>query len=159
MDLLDDLVCDYLDEQDDADETDEVRRAAALLTIAAEDNAGATLATTFEALDDPARFPELLDTGAQHTESATTLLAPLATIALTAATTDNEAALAGLYLAVAVAISGDQERATEILQQALTWDPGSESSWIARLADLGAVQSAVLPLITALATRTDDDGH
>jgi uncharacterized protein HemY len=88
-----------------------------------------------------------------------TLLQPLATIAVTAATHEGETAIAGLYLAVAAAIAGDQDRAIEVVRQALTWDPGSCSAWIARLAGLGAAQPSVLPLIAVLAEAGDDDQH
>ena len=84
---------------------------------------------------------------------------PLATIAVTAATQEGEAGVAGLYLAVAAAIGGEQDRAIEVVRQALTWDPGSSSAWIARLAGLGAAQPSVLPLIAVLAEAGDDDQH
>ena len=113
----------------------------------------------FDALDDPARFPELLDATARNTDRAATLLQPLATIAVTAATHEGETAIAGLYLAVAAAIAGDHDRAIEVLRQALTWDPGSSSAWIARLAGLGAAQPSVLPLIAVLAEAGGDDQH
>ena len=64
-----------------------------------------------------------------------------------------------LYLAVAAAIACDHDRAIEVVRQALTWDPGSSSVWIARLAGLGAVQPSVLPLIAVLAEADGDDQH
>jgi tetratricopeptide (TPR) repeat protein len=158
-DLLDDLVRHHLDSRARADETAEVTRAAALLDIAAHDADGSILTATFDALDHPSDFPGLLDQAARDTESVATALQPLATIALTAATTEPEAAVAGLYLAVAAAVAGDQDRATEFIGQALAWDPGSASTWIARLAQLGAAQPSVLPLITVLAEASHDGEH
>ena len=61
-------------------------RAGALLEIAGQDTADSILTATFDALDDPARFPELLDATARNTDRVATLLQPLATIAVTAAT-------------------------------------------------------------------------
>ena len=55
--LLDDLVRDHLDRRAEADETGEVTRAGALLEIAGRDTADSILTATFDALDDPARFP------------------------------------------------------------------------------------------------------
>ncbi|MGH3933617.1 MAG: AAA family ATPase [Pseudonocardiaceae bacterium] len=157
--LLDDLVRHYLDSRSGADETGEVTRAVALLDIAKRDADGSILAATFDSLDHPNGFPELLDATARNTDSAATLLQPLATIALTAATTEPQAAVAGLYLAIAAAVAGDQDRATELISQALEWDPGSASTWIARLAQLAAVQPSVLFLITVLAETRHDDKH
>jgi tetratricopeptide (TPR) repeat protein len=157
--LLDDLVRDHLIDRAEADETGEVTRADALLQIAGQGAADSILPATFDALDDPARFPELLDATARNTDQVATLLEPLATIAVTAATQEGEAGVAGLYLAVAAAIGGEQDRAIEVVRQALTWDPGSSSAWIARLAGLGAAQPSVLPLIAVLAEAGDDDQH
>jgi tetratricopeptide (TPR) repeat protein len=157
--LLDDLIRQSLDSRAGADESGEVTRAAALLDIASQDTGGGVLTATFDALDHSSGFPDLLDATARDTESVATVLQPLATIALTAATAEPEAAVAALYLAIAAAVAGDQDRATELVSQALAWDPGSASAWIVRLAQLGAVQPAVLPLITVLAEAGHDGRH
>ena len=78
---------------------------------------------------------------------------------MTAATTEPEAALAAFYLAIAAIIIGEQDYASELISRALAWDPASASTWISRLAQLGAVQPAVLPLITVLAEARRDDQH
>jgi hypothetical protein len=108
-DLLDDLVRHHLDSRAGTDETGAVTRAAAVLDIAAHDADGSILTATFDVLDHPSGFPELLDQAARDTESVATVLQPLATIALTAATTQPEAAVAVLYLAVAAAVADDQD--------------------------------------------------
>ncbi|MBV9312990.1 MAG: hypothetical protein JO100_04460 [Pseudonocardia sp.] len=157
--LLDDLVRQRLDSRARLDETGEVTRAAALLDIATHDPDGALTAATFDALDDPSGFPALLDATAQDIHLAATLLAPLATITLTAATSEPQAAVAMLYLAIAAALTGDQQAATERISQALEYDGGRASVWISRLARLGAVRPSVLPLITVLVEAGHDGGH
>ncbi|MGI9003262.1 MAG: hypothetical protein ACR2GH_16660, partial [Pseudonocardia sp.] len=157
--LLDDLVRSHLDQRAEADQTGRVRQATALLRIAAHEASDPILTATFDALDEPSHFPGLLDTAARDTDRAADLLEPLATVALTAATSGPEAALAGLYLAVAAALTGDQDRAADIIGQALSWDPGSASGWVAQLARLGTTQPSVLPLIAVLAETGDDGEH
>lgn len=157
--LLDDLVRQHLSSRAEAGRTGEVTRAAALLNIAAQDAGDSIVTMVFEAIGDPADFLEPLDATAHDTTRALTLLEPLATIALTAATTEPKAAVAVLYLAISAAVTGDQVRATELVSRALTWDPSSVSAWIAQLARLGAVQPSVLALITVLAEARHDGEH
>ena len=118
------------------------------------------MAAAFDALEDPARFPELLDTTRPRTEStAEPGGAARRRSPSPPRPPPTQAAIAGLYLAVAAAIAGEQEQAIQIIAQAFAWDPTNRSTWIVRLTGLAATQPSVLPLIAALATGSDDGAH
>ncbi|MGW1778834.1 hypothetical protein ACWCQQ_06785, partial [Streptomyces sp. NPDC002143] len=120
-------------------------RAQALLRLAELDEHSAA----FNALDDPARFPELLQALAQRKNPVA--LQAASYLALAAATTAQLAANAEFHLAVASAIDGDTARASQLLLSALQHFPDADKAWIADLADIARHHPSVLPLIHQLA--------
>ena len=69
-----------------------------------------------------------------------------------------DAATAGFYLAVAAAITGD-DQTPALLAEARQLDPDQATAWITQLAGIGGQHPAVLPLIAALAAPpADPDG-
>jgi Protein kinase domain len=144
--LLTKTVADALDElaRQDGQPTIGAQRAAALLDLARVGQAGAV----FDALAEPSQFPRLLHTLATHHSADS--VGPAALVACTAATSDAEAATAVFYLAVAVAASGDQDEARDLISEARAADPAQVPAWINGLAEIGQHHPGALLLIRAL---------
>ena len=113
------------------------------------------LAETLAAMANPDAFPALLTT-VSTSANAESVLAGVATAALGAARTESESAAALFYLAVAGAITGDEEVAANI-RAARGLDPAHRDAWLRQLARIGARHPAALALIDAL-TAEDEDG-
>jgi hypothetical protein len=127
-------------------------RAMALLQLAAAGDDDAV----FDALPDPARLLELLREFADRPGPAP--LAAAATVALTIASTAEQAAASVFYLAIAAAIAGNTGRAATLLAQARQGNPGQATVWIGWLAGIGQQHQAVLPLIAALTQPLTEPG-
>ncbi|EOD67223.1 tetratricopeptide repeat protein [Amycolatopsis vancoresmycina] len=150
-DLLDELCLSYLDKLFEAG--NEAALVASALLRLVERKPDDELAEVFTAMADPDLFPPLLHAAAGGSD--TTIVASLATIAFQTAQTADQAATAAFYLAVSAAIDGDDTAPTQ-LREALDVSPAERNTWIARLAELGAVHPAVLTLIPTL-TETEPD--
>ena len=159
-DLLDDHITRVLADAAEQDEQWTFERAQALLALAADPAATGVLEEIFDALADPALFPALLRRTARDTDPAR--LGPVARCALSAATTDSQAATAVIYLAIAATLAGDSEQAGEALAAARGWDPDARDPWITEIAAIGGTHPRALGLIPALLTppseTTLDDG-
>jgi tetratricopeptide (TPR) repeat protein len=144
-DLLDPFVVNLVDGLVDEDETWASDRAAGLLSLTAT-HPPEFLDDIFTALDNPSLLPGLLRQTAETGQADT--LNDVAHCGMSVATTNADAAMCGLYLAVASALGGHQDEATHNLAQARNLDPDARDSWITLIAELG--QPAVLPLISTL---------
>ncbi|WP_328871153.1 tetratricopeptide repeat protein [Streptomyces sp. NBC_00287] len=143
-DLLDDLVLTVLS----GDKGYQSARAAALLTLAQLNAEG----PAFDALDDPSRFPALLHDAARQPDRA--VLDAIGFLALSAAHDDEVLmAEAEFHLAVAAAISGDEESATNLLNDACDAAPDHIPTWITALAEISPHHQAALTLIPHLTAR------
>ena len=149
-DLLSAPVRDTIESLAEEDDAAEVHRARALLDLAALDEHEAVL----DALTDPSRFPAVLRGLASRPDPAA--LGPAVEVALSVATTPEQAAAALFYGAVSAARANDPGRAAQTLVQARRLDPLQERAWIGVLAEIGQQHPEVLPLITALARPPAD---
>jgi hypothetical protein len=150
-DLLSDTVAAVLEAQESYD-SGRVELAGALIELAGLGEDGPVL----DAVDDPARFPDLLNSLAKANSGG---LASAAVVAASVAATQTEVALAGFYLAVAAALNEDEDEDTarEVMAQARQLDPGQSAGWISELAELGRHQPGVLSLIAVLAAPPPTD--
>ena len=148
-DLRDDIVDDYLTQR----ASDDTRAVVAhcLITLSRAGDHTRVL----DALADPGSIPDLLASMAQAHDISP--LPPAATIALNAAPTNADAALAAFYLAFAAAVAGDSTHARESLAAARKRDPDQGPVWINALASLGGVHPECLALIPTLTTPTQPD--
>lgn len=135
----------------DADPDDpQPRRAAALIALADRGLDTPTVRAGLDALEDPARFAELLETIAT-TAGDVSGLSAVAELARLAAPTAVDAADALVYEACGTAIDPGSADVEEILRQAISLTPKRRPRWIARLAGIAAVHPEVLTLIRYIA--------
>jgi hypothetical protein len=153
-DLLDDIVLDVLSRLV-ADSTPQnspkFTQAQALLQLAQLGEHRPAL----DALEDPSRFPELLQEHARRPDPAP--LHPTAVLALTAATSAQLAATAVFHLAVATTLSGDTDQAGQLLISAHELLPEAGAAWINDLADIAHHHRAALSLIPTLTRQPPAD--
>ncbi|MEU5193387.1 hypothetical protein AB0G86_04895, partial [Streptomyces scabiei] len=153
-DLLDDIVLDVLSRLV-ADSTPQnspkFTQARALLHLAQLGEHAPAL----DALEDPSRFPELLQELARRPDPAP--LHPAAVLALTAATSPQLAATAMFNLAVATVLSGDTDQADQLLNSAYGLLPEAAPAWINELADIAHHHRAALSLIPTLTRQPPAD--
>jgi len=129
----------------------QAQQAVALLNLAALGEHESTL----DALQSPSSLPLLLHRYALRPDPAA--LGPAAAIAFANATTPGEAATCLVYVAIAAAVAGEADHAIELLREAQGLDADSSFDWIRLLAEVGQQHREVLPLITALAQRPDQE--
>ncbi|MDX3559250.1 tetratricopeptide repeat protein, partial [Streptomyces europaeiscabiei] len=153
-DLLDDIVLDVLSRlvaDSTPENTPTFTQAQALLQLAQLGEHGPAL----DALEDPSRFPELLQEHARRPDPAP--LHPTAVLALTAATSAQLAATAVFHLAVATVLSGDTDQADQLLISAHGLLPEAGAAWINELADIAHHHRAALSLIPTLTRQPPAD--
>ena len=148
-DLREIIVDDYLTERASDDPRAVVAHCLITLSRAGDHN------RVLDALAEPGSIADLLASMAQAHD--TSPLTPAATIALNAAPTNADAALAAFYLAFAAAVTGDITHAQEGLAAARKLDPDQVPVWINQLASLGGVHPECLALIPTLTTPTQPD--
>ena len=141
-DLTSDIVAAMLEAQE-SDDTGRVAFDRALLQVAALGKDGPVL----DAVEDPARFPDLLHELAKENSGG---LAAAAMVAYLKATTHAETAVASFYLAIAAALNDDEDTAREVIAEARQLDRSQSDGWITQLAELGQHQPAVLRLIAVI---------
>jgi tetratricopeptide (TPR) repeat protein len=125
-DLLDDHVRNPLAAQAAGeDATPQDVRAVAVLDLVASGATDQLLDEVYAAIEQPIRFPEILHTAATTTMPAQQL-ETLAQVALTTATTNQDAATAFLYAAIA---SADPDQSRARLEQARQFDPDHRDEW------------------------------
>ncbi|MFG1721202.1 tetratricopeptide repeat protein, partial [Micromonospora chalcea] len=134
------------------DDRGAVERADAILALAQIGAAEPAL----DALTDPAKFTDLMAGIAESLDP--TALDATAFLARGVADTDAAAAVADFYTAVAAALAGDLDEASDILTAARRLAAEQTGTWINRLAGIGRRHPAVLALISVLTAPNDEPG-
>ncbi|WP_203791203.1 hypothetical protein, partial [Paractinoplanes rishiriensis] len=147
-DLLTDTVRETLAEQAD----NAADRADAILALA---HIGAA-EPALDALMHPEKFADLMATIAESPDWTT--LDAVAFLARTSAETDEAAATADFYSAVAAACADDLDEAAQTLTQARQLAPDQTATWINQLARIGRRHPAALSLIAVLTTPDQPPG-
>jgi tetratricopeptide (TPR) repeat protein len=138
----------------DSDEPNpELRIATALLKLARLDADG----PLFEAVGEPARFPDLLHRCAVTGDPQRLL--PTTTVAIEAATDHAGSGLAVLYAAVAMLLADPEQldTAAELVKHARRIHPDGQTDWLARVGEIAAVHAQVAGLFGPLTRQLPDD--
>jgi len=151
-DLVTDTVRDALAELAQQDDGGTAERADAILALAQIGAAEPAL----EALTHPAQFADLMAAIADSPDP--TALDATAFLARSSAPTSTAAATADFYTAVAAALAGDHDNATQTLADACRLAPDQTTTWINRLAVIGRSHPSALSLVIVLTSPQNPPG-